>query len=263
MSATPPPAQQQLAAWIRDPAGSRPPPGVEARRLQVYADLFYRNIEGLLASGFPVARQTLGDAGWHAMVRGFMRDHPAQAPLFADVARELLRYLDARADAGQPDPPWLRELAHYEWVELALQVSEARAGDVPHDPAADLLCSAPVLSPLAWPLAYAWPVHRIRPGHVPAVAPSQPTLLLVRRDAAGGVEFVELSPLTFRLLQRIAEEPGLDGQQQLRALAVEAAAADVEAFVGEGARMLESLRADGTLLGGVAAVAGRDDAPLC
>lgn len=247
------PAHHVLGAWIRDPQANPAPEGVDPRRLRVYADLFYRNVEGLLASGFPVIRRTLGDDAWHALVRGFLREHPARTPLFAEVAREMLRYLDARADAGRDDPPWLRELAHYEWVELALQVSEARASDIAHDPSADLLASAPVLSPLAWPLAYAWPVHRIGPGHVPDVAPPMPTLLLVRREADGGVAFVELSPLTFRLLQRVEDMPACTGAEHLRALAAEAGAADVDAFVADGARMLHALRADGTLLGGRAA----------
>ncbi len=243
-------AHHVLGAWIRDPEANPPPTGVDARRLRVYADLFYRNIEGLLSSGFPVIRQTLGDADWHALVRGFLREHASQTPLFAEVARELLRYLDARADAGHADPPWLRELAHYEWVELALQVSDASLRSLEFDPSADLLTSSPVLSPLAWPLAYRWPVHRIAPGHVPDAVPALPTLLLVRRDANGTVAFVELSPLTFRLLQRIEEAPGASGAAHLAALAAEACAPDVAAFVDEGARMLAALRADGTLLGG-------------
>ena len=239
-----------LGAWIRDPEANAPPEGVDPRRLKVYADLFYRNVEGLLSSGFPVIARTLDAADWHALVRGFLREHPSRTPLFAEVVREFLRYLDVRADAGRDDPPWLRELAHYEWVELALQVSEARAADVEHDPTADLLASAPVLSPLAWPLAYAWPVHRIGPGQVPAAVPAAPTLLLVRREADGSVAFVELSALTFRLLQRIQDAPHMSGAAHLRALAVEAEAADPAAFVDAGVRMLEALRADGTLLGG-------------
>lgn len=245
------PAQHHvLGAWIRDPQANPAPEGVDPRRLQVYADLFYRNVEGLLASGFPVIRRTLDDAAWHALVRGFLREHPARTPLFAELAREMLHYLDARAEAGRADPPWLRELAHYEWVELALQVSEARAADIEHDPLADLLASAPVLSPLAWPLAYAWPVNRIGPGHLPVEPPSTPTLLLVRREADGSVAFVELSALTYRLLQHIEQRPDRTGAQHLHALAAEAGAEDIEAFVGEGARMLATLHEDGTLLGG-------------
>lgn len=247
------PAHHALGAWIRDPEANPAPEGVDPRRLKVYADLFYRNVEGLLASAFPVIRRTLESDAWHALVRDFLREHPARTPLFAEVSREMLRYLETRSEAGRADPPWLLELAHYEWVELALQVSEARIDATPHDPAADLLATPPVLSPLAWPLAYAWPVHRIGPGHVPAGPPAAPTLLLVRRDADGAVAFSELSPLAFRLLQRIDEEPERDGAAHLQALAMEAGATDVDAFVAEGARMLATLRSDGTLLGGRAA----------
>lgn len=243
------PQHHVLGAYIRDPGANPGPAGVEARRLEVYARLFFRNVEGLLATAFPVLRRTLGDLAWQHLVRDFLREHPARTPLFAEVSRELLRYLETREDAGRGDPPWLRELAHYEWVELALQVSEADPRDVAHDPAGDLLAGEPVLSPLAWPLAYVWPVHRLGPDHLPPQPPAQPTLLLVRRDAAGEVVFAELSPLAFRLLQRLEEEPARSGLAHLQALAAEAGAADVDAFVDQGSALLLSLRADGTLLG--------------
>lgn len=245
----PVPAHVRLGTWIRDPESATPPDGIEPRRLKVYADLFYRNVEGLLASAFPVIRRTLGDAAWHGLVRGFLREHPARTPLFAEVAREMLRYLELRVGQDRGDPPWLPELAHYEWVELALQVSDATAGDIAHDPGGDLLAQAPALSPLAWPLAYLWPVHRIGPDHLPDTPGAVPTLLLVRRLADGEVAFSQLSPLAFRLLQRIQDEPARSGLEHLQALAAEAAAPDAAAFVAEGARMLEAWREDGTLLG--------------
>lgn len=248
-----PPADPQsaLAAHIRDPVGNPAPAGIEARRLVVYRELFFKNIESMLAGNFPVIRRILvsdptGDR-WRTLVRDFYRDHPARTPLFPRIAREFADYLGARAVAD--DPPWLAELAHYEWVELALQISEARIDDHAHEPDGDLLVGAPLLSPLAWPLAYAWPAHRIGPGFLPDTRPSGPTFLLLQRDAAGKVHFQQLSALTFRLLQRLDETPTLDGEAQLRALAAEAAAPSVEAFLEEGASMLQQLRADGVILG--------------
>lgn len=241
-------AQRALGDYIRDPARP-PPPGIEARRLKIYSDLFFSNVEGLLAGNFPVIRRILGDAGWPALVRAFYRDHPARTPLFTELAREFVQYLQARGETGTGDPPWLAELAHYEWAELVLQIREAEPAAGRHDtPGAGLLDGMPRLSPLAWPLHYRWPVHRIGPGHLPDRPPAEPTLLLLRRDRAGKVHFQQLSALTFRLLQRLQEAPELDGRAQLQALAAEAAAPDVDAFVAQGEAMLRQLHRDRTIV---------------
>ncbi len=243
-------AQQfQLAAHNRDPGHAPPPPGIEERRLAIYRDLFYNSLQGLLSGNFPVIRKLLGDAGWHALVRDFYREHRCATPLFPELPSEFIQYLQARAEAGRADQPWLLELAHYEWVELALDLSQARADDVPHDAAGDLLAGQPALSPLAWPLAYAWPVHRLSPDFQPDQAPPAATFLLVQRDAGFKVRFNELSPLSFRLLQRLSDEPGLTGRQQLLALAEEALAPDPEAFVALGHDMLRQFLASGVVLG--------------
>lgn len=235
-----------LGAYVRDPGGASAPVGIEARRLKIYADLVFNNIESLLAGTFPVMRTTLGDGAWRALVRDFLREHDSRTPVFTELPRELMRYLDTRVDAGRDDPPWLRELAHYEWVELALQISEDDPAQVPHDPQGDLRTSAPVLSPLAWPLAYDWPVHRIAPDALPD-AP-EPTLLLVHRRDDGIVDFHALAPLAFHLLHRLPEST-LSGESLLRALAREAVAPDIEAVVDAGIELLESYRRDGIILG--------------
>jgi len=239
-------AQQALGAWIRDPVHAPPPAGIEPRRLRIYADLVFNNVASLLGATFPVARAVLGDDGWRALVRDFLREHGSRTPVFSELPRELLQYLDARAEAGRADPPWLRELAHYEWIELALQLSDARPAELPHDAAGDLRSGVPVLSPLAWPLAYDWPVHRIAPGAVPAEP--EPTLLLIHRHADGIVHFHALGPVAFHLLHRLDETPA-SGDTMLRALAAEAGAPDAESFVADGIALLERYRREGIILG--------------
>jgi hypothetical protein len=63
------------------------------------------------------------------------------------------------------------------------------------------------------------------------------------------VRFNELTALSFRLLQRLADEPGPSGREQLLALATEAGAADTEAFLAQGQAMLEQFRAAGIVPG--------------
>lgn len=239
--------QLALSRHLRDPSSHPPPPGIDARRLAIYRDLFFNNIEALLAGNFPVIRKTMGENAWHALVRRFYADHRSQTPLFPEIAREFIRYLETRHDDGLP--PWLRELAHYEWVELALQIADDPAP--PHDPHGDLLAGEPVVSPFAWTLAYRWPVHRIGPDFQPDLAPAEPTLLLVRRDVGHQVRFAAISPLVYRLVELLGER-GRSGSDALRQLAVEAGADDVPAFVEQGAAMLVRMREEGTLLGTVA-----------
>jgi hypothetical protein len=237
--------QFALARHVRDPACNAPPPGIEERRLAIYRDLFFNSIESLLAGNFPVIRQTLGDGRWRELVREFYARYRCTTPLFTEIGREFVRFLELR----EPDPrsPWLHELAHYEWVELALQIAD---DDLPpHDPHGDLLDGLPVCSPLAWALAYSWPVQSIAPDYQPLEAPGVPTLLLVRRDAAGDVHFSQLSPLVYRLLALLDAGAHPSGRAVLAALADEAGAEDVEAFIAEGAAMLERLREEGVLLG--------------
>ena len=243
--------QLAFAHHVRDPGANAPPPGIEERRLRVYRDLFLDSIGGLLAGNFPVLRRTLADDAWQALVRAFYTGHQCTTPLFTEVAREFVEWLATRDAAATGDPPWLAELAHYEWIELALQISDtevdSRVGAASRDAIQD---GEPLaVSPLARPLAYTWPVHRIGPDWQPAAAPAAPTQLLARRDAIGDVHFSELSPLVFRLLQLLdTDADPRTGGDALAVLAREAGVADDDAFRAEGFAMLRRLLDEGTVV---------------
>ncbi len=233
-----------LAAHVRDAATHAGPPGIEDRRLAVYRELVFNNLDGLLAGTFPVIRRTLGDGEWQALLRRFLVGHRSETPLFTRLGLEFIAFLEAADDAARP---WLAELAHYEWAELGLQLADAALPA--HDPDGDLLGGVPLVSPLAWPLAYRWPVHRLGPDCQPTEPPAAPTLVLLRRDPGGRVHFSLLSPLLYRLLVLVAANEGRSGRALLRQLAEEAGHADFEAFLAEALPMLQRLRAEGVLIG--------------
>ena len=238
-----------LARHVRDPAAHSGPPGIEARRLKIYSDLVYNNLDGLLAGNFPVIRKTLGDEAWSALVRGFLARHRSHTPLFTELGREFIDHLES--DAGiDPARPWLPELAHYEWAELGLQLSDAVLPA--HDPDGDLLDGVPVLSPLAWPLAYRWPVHTIGPGFEADGPPPEPTLVLLHRETDGRIHFSMLSPLLYRLLELVGANDASNGRALLRQLADEAGQGDFNAFLDQARPMLARLRAEGTWPGTLA-----------
>ncbi|MFK8332237.1 DUF2063 domain-containing protein [Pseudomonas sp. BJa5] len=235
----------RMAGHVRDPQRHAPPPGIEARRLAVYRQLFFGNVESLLAGSFPVIRSSLGPPRWRALVEVFYADYRSQTPLFTELAGEFVAFLEQGASVAHDLPPWLAELAHYEWVEGALLLSDRSAP--PHDPEGDLLDGIPLLSPLAWPLAYQWPVSDIGPDYQPHQAPAQPSLLLVRRDADLKVRFSRLAPLAHALLGSLQAQQST-GRQHLERLA-EAVAVDSATLLPQGLALLENLRAQGVLLG--------------
>lgn len=250
--------QSAFAAHLRDPTSASAPDGIEERRLQVYRELFYNNIEGLLANNFPVLRGLREDATWHALVRDFYREHRCHTPLFPQIGREFLRYLEQRQQDQRGDPAWLLELAHYEWVELALALDEQSLDTFACDRDADLLAQVPVPSPLAWPLAYRWPVERIGAAWQPDdTVPDTPTFLLVLRDRNDDVRFKQIDALAYTLLQalhaNIAQPEGerLDGRALLANLAATHGITDTDTFITSGATLLHALRDRDAILGAI------------
>jgi len=248
-------AQREFAAHIRDPDRNPAPADVENRRMAIYRRLFFNNINSLLTGNFPVLRSLYSEALWLQLVRDFYAGHRCSTPLFPEVAKEFLRYLEERKPASG-DPPFILELAHYEWVELALSLDERELEDVPADAAGDLLDGQPVLSPLAWALSYRYPVHRIQADFQPAEPPAEATHLLVYRDRQYSVRFMQLNAVTRLLLLQLQESPGLSGREHLIQVAHSIGHKQPQRVLDAGVGVLEDLRKRDVLLGSLPAAAG-------
>jgi len=241
--------QRRFAAHLRDPEGAAPPEGIEDRRLQVYRELFLNNVAGLLAGTFPVLSSIYGAARWQGLVRDFYREHRCHTPLFLEIPREFLQWIADGREPHPDDPSFLGELAHYEWVELALAIDEQELGEIDADRDGDLLGGVPVISPLAWPLAYRFPVHRIGTQYQPAEPPAQPSFYVARRDRRDEVGVLHVNAVTLRLVERLREHPGLTGAAQLAALADELPGPVRAGIVTDGTSTLEQLRTADVVLG--------------
>lgn len=240
--------QYQFAAHLRDPLRHPAPVGLEDRRMKIYRELFYNNVEDFLANAFPVLRRISSDAVWHARVRDFYARHQSQAPQFYKLAQEFLAYLEQERGEHADDPPFLRELAQYEWAELALSIADIPLTPDLADPNGDLYHGRPCVSPLAWPLVYRYPVHRIGPAFQPMEPGPEPTCLVVYRTRQDEVKFMEINLITAQLLALLDAEP-LTGEQALRRLAGHMQHPQPEQLIAAGREMLASLRARDILLG--------------
>ncbi len=242
--------QYAFAAHIRDPKQHKRPPGIEARRMAIYNELLYNNLENFLLTCFPVMRKILSQRRWDKLVRGFFSSHRSHTPYFRQIPDEFMQFLQNEWTDAANYPEYLLELAHYEWIELVLSVSNR---DEPNrdeqaqavDPDGDLMAGIPVLNPVLENLAYQWPVHRIRPR---AKIKRAPTYLLVFRDAAMHIRFMEQSAVSARLVS-LLETASLTGEQAAMQLAQELGASShgqLLAFAGE---FLTSLQRVGAIVG--------------
>lgn len=237
--------QFALARHLRNPRGEKRPAGVASRRAGIYRELVRNNLEGFLLACFPVTRALLGPRRWQRLVDAFFRDVRCRTPYFREIPREFLRWLLETDVPPVALPAWMGELAHYEWAELAVDVMETAA---PQDCAADgdLMSNRPVLAPALMNLAYAWPVHRIGAGWQPRKA--QATYLLVFRDTADAVQFVQLNPVSARLVT-LLQAGGLTGREACLRVADALGHPHPESLLIHGAQLLNQLRASGAISG--------------
>jgi len=246
--------QYKFAAHIRDPNKNPKPDDVEDRRMAIYRDLFFNNVAGFLESSFPVLKLVIDDIDknyWNTLARSFYSTHRCQSPLFLEISKEFLQYLEHEHKKTELDPAFMYELAHYEWVELALSIAEDTLDYTKIDPNGDLLKKSPVISPVAWPLAYHFPVHQIGPHFQPKEPGAQTTFLVVYRDRKDQIGFLEINAVTARLLELIAElaDQTITGYEILETIAKELGHDDISAIVSAGTKILNDMHAAGVLLG--------------
>jgi hypothetical protein len=235
--------QLVFTAHVRDPINNRPPEDIEARRMRIYVRLIYNNIEGLLALRFGLAKNWLGDATWHEMVRAFIARHTSSTPHFREIPQEFLEFLDE--DRRWEDRfPYLLEFCHYKCVKLALDISVDELPDdveADSDGPEDLLDDAVAVSPLAWSLCYEFPVHLFTEAEPDPARPAESTYLIGYRGSDDEVHFLESNEVTARLLTLLSEQPRT-GREALAVIADELSNLDPSAVLSSGTETLQRLR---------------------
>ncbi len=244
--------QRQFTAHLRNPANNPAPANLEDRRMAIYRRLIFANLRNLLGKRFKVIKAIMGEQAWSNVIRHFLINHRARTPLFPELSREFLHYLQANHDTDK-NFPFMLELAHYEWAGLALRDEQATAEDIQVNQDTDILKQVPALSPVAWLLGYNWPVHRIRPDFIPTEQPESPTWLMVYRNSKEVVSFMELTPGTARLCQ-LLQNNLQDNHRQAGHVVLEQFAAEInragdQQVIQAGHQQLLSLHRKGIILG--------------
>ncbi|MBA2483464.1 MAG: putative DNA-binding domain-containing protein [Nitrosomonas sp.] len=242
-------SQYAFSAYIRDPENNPRPDDIEERRLKIYRELLYANVEGFLASTYPVLRKILPNEHWHAIIKDYFSNHLSQTPLFSEMPREFLKYLEQERTPHPDDPIFILELAHYEWIELALSILDKKINLATINPKGSLLDGIPVISPLAWLFSYRFPVHKISPKFLPKEESQHLTNLLVFRDHDDEVRFIEVNPVTTRLVRLIIDNRNKTSRELLEQIIDELDHPRPDVVIHGGQDILAELKQRNVILG--------------
>ena len=236
--------QMAFTRHIRDPENALPPHGVSERGMAVYTEIVFNNIESSVSACFPVLRKVLGEDTWLGLVREFFIQQPCTTPIFREIPEAFLAYINRVSGL----PPYVQNLAHYEWVELYLAYADEAIDWSQIDTEADLLDLPLAFVPAMALLSYDYPVHQISSENIPEFPLETPVNLLVFRNADDDVKFVELNPMTAALIEDL-QDGQLSARQALIGIASVMAFDDVDAIVDFGFELLRDLKSQGAILG--------------
>jgi hypothetical protein len=188
--------------------------GVEDRRLNIYRELFYNNIESFVSGTFPVLKECLSAGTWDRLVRAFFMRHQCDTPYFLEISEEFLQFLQEHTDPSIALPDYAYSLAHWEWMELFADAFVEK--QMPAKCSIDLQADVLTTEECAWLQAYEYPVHAIEPGE--EVEPKA-TFLLIYRDTHMSVCFIELTPLSYLLFESLQNNSNQTIEQMVQNIA--------------------------------------------
>lgn len=195
--------QATFMGHIRNPDVNAPPEGIEDRRLNIYRELFFNNIKGFLSNSFPVLESLYSSERWNQIAREFFVKHDCQSPYFVDISKEFLEFLQTSYERQPEDPPFLAELAHYEWLELDISIRKETRLQRYWDGQRKIgkLC----FSELAQLVSYQFPVHQIKPSFKPKEV-GEPVYLVVARNTDYKVNFTRVNQVTALMLSFLQQQ---------------------------------------------------------
>lgn len=197
--------QAAFTAHLRHPSKYSKPASVSDQRMRVYRDIVFNNFFASVSACFPVLLGILGKRRFTKLVRQCFCSQQFKSPLFKDIPGSFVDFLQklVLSEAGLPD--YTAQLAHYEWIELALnrQVDSEPVATLTETmmEAGALLYCEPQLPAAHRLLHYDFPVHQLSKKQS-IIAPAA-TYLLVYRTADFQIKFIQLNAATYQLLHQL------------------------------------------------------------
>jgi len=241
--------QRQFLAHLRNPERQQLPAGFVPQGTNVYIDLLYNKFNDSLTTCFPVTHAVLQGKPWQELVKDFIAEHRCLSPYYRQIPDEFIQYLQTEW-VNHTGLPYLLELAHFEWVELILAITDAEPVVKRESEVNDWLACHPIFAPVLQLLHYAYPVQSINENYQPATPPEQATHILGFRDRDDAVRFIELNPATARLVDILHNtDDSYTVREAIQRIAVELHHPEPSALFTFGVATLTDLMRQGAILG--------------
>ena len=230
--------QRAFTHWIRHPHTAPIPDQIEYRRMQTYRDLIFNNVRSFIEHTYPIAQAMLPSEVWDMLIDGFFKYGQCDSPYYYDISLHFREFLDQapQKELENKDAegtvcqrasdliqqthqryPWLRELLHYEWMALYVDMAETLWLD---DALGSKIIPKPnplkfktlnkdvpiTLKTTCWVLAYQYPVHTWSQDNAQARPEIAPTCLLIFRNQDFQMRVFSLHPLWAYLIELIQTE---------------------------------------------------------
>lgn len=238
--------QLQFLAHCRNPEQQPLPTGFDPQGAAIYVDLLYNKFNDSLTACFPVTHAILGETVWQRTLKDFIAEHRCLSPYYRQIPDEFVLFLQNEHQAID-SLSFLAELAHFEWIELALSIAEAEPVEIETLSDAQLMEDELVFTPVIQLLHYAWPVQQINGNYRPDEPPSIATHILGFRDASDQVQFIALNPATANLVLLLQNQ--YTATQALHELGKDLSPSDLSDLMIFGKGILANLYHHGAIIG--------------
>lgn len=238
-------SQQALADYLRYDDGQELP---DAQGWDIYRQLVTENFRALIEKTFPVAWNLLPASRWQDFIVHFLKSVRPKTPYFHELGKVFLDFIERRSDLWAEDYPFLLELMHFEWIELALAIAPE---EIPAAYGADLSMLDAVIevSPLAWPLVYQYPVHRMADSGLVTTISEIPLCLIGYRKRNDNVSFMEVSTVMYAVIELLQSQKNMTAREAFEIIAQGFAPAELHRLSEQGAALLQHFLEEDIIVG--------------
>lgn len=211
------------------------------KRIGLYHDLVVANLDSVISPCFPVLKSILPDHLWRMLIVDFLSTKRATTPLFYKLPRVFVGFLKEKTLLAYP---FAYELAHYEWIELEVELQECPLHEIQGDLDYPINLFYFERSNWARILSYQYDVHSIGREYLPLE--QKPTYLIVYAKKQQ-VKFIKISEISYTLLNYMLNEQ-ISAYQVIEQLQQTQANID-KAFLSAGmGRLLNDLYREGIII---------------